>query len=297
LKNAGIERDRHISLTFCFGKAKIEADSLRDARMLRLHFGSSSDFCLEGAAMELQGKISLVSGSSRGIGRASAIMLAERGSDVIVNYISNADAAEEVVEQIKRRGRRAIAIKADVSKRNETDAMVEQAQSELGPIDILVNNAGITRDRSFMKLSFEQWHEVLLVNLDGPFNLTGRLLPGMTERKWGRVINMTSIVGEMGNFGQSNYAVAKGGLMAFTKTLAREVATKGVTINAVSPGYIETDMTAVVKPEVLDTIRKLTPMQRLGNPEEVAACVCFLASPKASFITGEIIKVNGGLYM
>jgi len=247
--------------------------------------------------MELKGKVSLVSGSSRGIGRAIAIALAEAGSDVVVNYVSNRAAAEEVVEKLKKLGRRAIAIKADVSSRQQVAEMVERAQDEFGIIQILVNNAGITRDRSFLKLSPEQWHEVIVTHLDGAFNLTGRLLPNMIESKWGRIINITSIVGQIGNFGQSNYAVAKGGLMAFTKTLAREVAHKGVTINAVSPGYIETDMTAAVPTQVLEQVKQITPMGRLGRPEEVAVAVRFLADPDASFITGQIINVNGGMYM
>jgi len=223
--------------------------------------------------MELSGKLSLVSGSSRGIGRAIAILLAEAGSDIIVNYHNSAEAAEEVVKKIHRLGRKAKAYKADVSNRKETNDMVERAQEDFGVIQILVNNAGITRDRSFLKLSYEQWHEVLLTNLDGPFNLTGKLLPNMIESNWGRIINITSIVGQIGNFGQSNYAVAKGGLMAFTKTLAREVAKKGVTVNAVSPGFIETDMTAAVPDKVLENVRELTPMGRLGTAEEVAAAV------------------------
>jgi len=248
-------------------------------------------------ATELEGKVSLITGSSRGIGRATAIMLAEAGSDIIVNYVSNADAATEVVDEIKKRGRRAIAIKADISKPEQSDAMVDQAMDAFGTIQVLVNNAGITRDRSFLKLSSKQWHEVLLVNLDGAFNLTSKLLPPMVESNWGRIINMSSIVAQMGNFGQSNYAVAKGGLIAFTKTLAREVARKGVTVNAVAPGFIETDMTAAVPEEALDIVRKLTPMGRLGRPEEVARAVRFLAAPQASFITGHVINVNGGMYM
>jgi 3-oxoacyl-(acyl-carrier-protein) reductase len=250
-----------------------------------------------GNVMELAGKISLVSGSSRGIGRAIAIMLAEAGSDVIVNYHSNASAAEDVVQKIRGMGRRCRAYQADVSKRQQTNEMCEKAYEEFGPIQILVNNAGITRDRSFLKLSFEQWNEVIMTNLDGPFNLTGKLLPNMIESNWGRIINITSIVGQIGNFGQSNYAVAKGGLMAFTKTLAREVARKGVTVNAVSPGFIETDMTVAVPPKVLENVKDLTPVGRLGTPEEVAIAVRFLADPRASFITGQIINVNGGMYM
>ena len=247
--------------------------------------------------MEIENKISLVSGSSRGIGRAIALALAEDGSDVVVNYHSNSAAADEVVAAIKKLGRRAMAIQADVTDRDQVIAMIEKAQEAFGVIQILVNNAGITRDRSFLKLSPEQWREVIVTNLDGAFNLTGRLLPNMIESKWGRVINITSIVGQIGNFGQSNYAVAKGGLMAFTKTLAREVALKGVTVNAVSPGYIETDMTASVPAQVLDQVRAMTPIGRLGKPEEVAAAVQFLASPRAGFITGTIINVNGGMYM
>ena len=247
--------------------------------------------------MELQGRVSLVSGSSRGIGRAIAMALAEAGSDLVVNYHNNAAAAEEVVTAIKQLGRRAITLQADVSDRKQVGEMIDKAQDALGVVQILVNNAGITRDRSFLKLSPEQWHEVIVTHLDGAFNLTGRLLPNMIESKWGRIINITSIVGQIGNFGQSNYAVAKGGLMAFTKTLAREVAHKGVTVNAVSPGFIETDMTAAVPPAVLEQVKAMTPVGRLGKPEEVAAAVAFLASPRSSFITGTIINVNGGMYM
>jgi 3-oxoacyl-(acyl-carrier-protein) reductase len=247
--------------------------------------------------MELKGKVALISGSSRGIGRAIAILLAEAGSDVIVNYVSNSKAAGDVVQTVQATGRKALAIRADVSEVKQTDSMMDQALNEFGKVDILVNNAGITRDRSFLKISREQWKEVLLVNLEGAFNLTHGLLPLMVESGWGRIINISSIVAQMGNFGQSNYAVAKGGLIAFTKTLAREVAMKNITVNCVSPGFIDTDMTSVVSEEALDVVRFITPMRRLGKPEEVAIAVRFLANPKSSFITGQVINVNGGMYM
>lgn len=247
--------------------------------------------------MELKGKVSLVTGSSRGIGRAIAIMLAEAGSDVIVNYNSNKEAADDVCGAVSEYGVKCKAYQADVSKRDQVDGMLEASLSDFGKIDVLVNNAGITRDRSFLKMDPDRWHEVLLVNLDGPFNLTRRLLPPMIERGWGRLINISSIVAQMGNFGQSNYAVAKGGLIAFTKSLAREVGHKGVTVNAVAPGFIETDMTADVPEKVLNFVRELTPIGRLGTPAEVAIAVRFLAAPRASFITGQVINVNGGMYM
>ncbi len=246
---------------------------------------------------DLTGKVALVTGGSRGIGRAICIALAEEHCDIAVNYRSNTEAADAVVRELKGMGVNAKAYQGDVSDAEQSNNMIERVLSELGQVDVLVNNAGITRDRSFLKMKPEEWREVLLVNLNGPFNMTSRLLPAMTERNWGRIINISSIVAQMGNFGQSNYAVAKGGLIAFTKTLAREVAAKGVTVNAVAPGFIETDMTAAVSDKVLDVVKQLTPVGRLGRPEEVARAVRFLAAPQASFITGEVINVNGGMYM
>lgn len=245
----------------------------------------------------LDGKVALVTGGSRGIGKAIALALAEAGADVAVNYNSSREPAEEIVRNISAMGRKSRAYQANVSIPEENDVMVKQLLDDFGTAQIVVNNAGITRDRAFVKMDRQMWHDVLNVNLTGPAMIIHRLVKPMMETGWGRIINITSIVGEMGNFGQANYAAAKGGLIALTKTLAREFARKGVTVNAVAPGYIETDMTADVPVTVLDEVRKNTPLGRLGKPEEIAAAVVFLASPQASYITGAVLDVNGGMYM
>jgi 3-oxoacyl-(acyl-carrier-protein) reductase len=246
---------------------------------------------------DLDGKVSFVTGGSRGIGRAICLALAEAGSDIALNYATKREHAEEVAAKIHKMGRKCLVYKANVSSPEENDTMVAQVKKDLGLVQIVVNNAGITRDRSFIKMDRPMWHEVLNVNLTGPAMIIHRTIKPMIDSGWGRVINITSIVGQIGNFGQANYAAAKGGLIALTKTLAREFAKKGVTVNAVAPGFIETDMTAEVPSASLDVVRQMTPMGRLGKPEEVAAAVAFLASPHASFITGEILGVNGGMYM
>lgn len=246
---------------------------------------------------ELDGKVALVTGASRGIGRAISLALAQEGADVALNYFTSREPAEEVAEQIRKMGRKAKVYKANVSNDEENHKMVDEILRDFGPVHVIVNNAGITRDRSFAKMTAEMWHEVLDVDLTGPALITHALLQPMMDAGWGRVINITSIVGEMGNFGQSNYSAAKGGLIALTKTLAREFARKNITVNAVAPGFIETDMTSAVPDKVLEQVCQMTPVGRLGKPDEVAAAVVFLASPRSSFITGSVIDVNGGMYM
>jgi 3-oxoacyl-[acyl-carrier protein] reductase len=245
----------------------------------------------------LSEKVCVVTGGSRGIGRAIALALAEAGADVAINYRLSRDAAKEVETLIQERGVRGRAYQADVSRQEEAANLVESALRDLGPVSVLVNCAGITRDKSFAKMTREMWDEVLAVNLNGPFNVTHALLPSMTAGGWGRIINVTSVVGQTGNFGQANYATSKGGLIAFTKTLARELAGKGITVNAVAPGFIETDMTKDMPPAALDRVREITPVGRLGKPEEVASAVAFLAGPRAGYVTGQVIGVNGGMYM
>jgi len=246
---------------------------------------------------ELQGKVCLVTGATRGIGRAVALALADAGADVVFNYAHSEEQAREVEQLIRDKGVRAQSYQADVASIEEVDAMLSMVLQTFGPISVLVNNAGITRDRSFLKMTRQMWDEVMRVNLDGLFNVTHAVLPGMLECGWGRIVNVSSIVGQTGNFGQTNYAASKGAAISFTASVAREVAKKGVTVNAVAPGFIATDMLNGVPAAALDQVKAMTPMGRLGMPEEIADAILFLASPRASFITGQVLAVNGGMYM
>ncbi|MFZ5831965.1 MAG: 3-oxoacyl-[acyl-carrier-protein] reductase [Planctomycetota bacterium] len=245
----------------------------------------------------LKTKTAIVTGGSRGIGRAVALALAEAGADVAIVYQNSRSAAAAVCGDVRNSGVRAWAYQANVAHEEETHEVVNAILQDFGRVDILVNNAGITRDKSFLKMPKAHWDEVLDVNLNGPVNVLRAVLPGMVEAGWGRVINVSSIVGQAGNFGQANYSAAKGAMISLTKTLAREMARKGITVNAVAPGFIETDMTKDLPAEALAAVQVATPLGRLGLPEEVAAAVVFLASPAASYITGQVIAVNGGLYM
>jgi 3-oxoacyl-(acyl-carrier-protein) reductase len=245
----------------------------------------------------LKGKVAVVTGGSRGIGRAIALAMAESGAEVAIDFVAHKDAAEEVCCEAEQFGVRARSFQANVADAAQVDQMAADVASALGPVSILVNCAGITRDKSFVKMTREMWDEVIAINLGGVFNVTHAFLPSILERGWGRIINISSVVGQAGNFGQANYAASKGAMIAFTMTLARELGRKGVTVNAVAPGFIDTDMTHDLPDAVKEQVVAMTPVGRMGRPEEVAAAAVFLATPAASYITGQVIAVNGGMYM
>ena len=243
----------------------------------------------------LSEQVAIVTGASRGIGRATAIALAATGVKVVVNYAQSSGAAEEVVQEIENSGGKAIALKADVSKTEEVDSLIEQTLKTFGRIDILVNNAGITRDTLLLRMKLEDWQAVIDLNLTGVFLCTKAASKVMLKQKSGRVINITSVAGLMGNPGQANYSAAKAGVIGFSKTVAKELAVRGITVNAVAPGFIVTDMTNDLK---ADEILKYIPLARYGQPEEVAGMIRFLATdPAAAYITGQVFNVDGGMVM
>lgn len=246
---------------------------------------------------ELQGKVCFVTGGSRGIGRAIVQAMNQAGADVAFTYQSSKEQADEIVQSLNVNGTRVRAYQANVASAEEMQGAIKQAISELGPISILVNNAGINRDKSFLKMTKGMWDEVMRVNLDGVFHTTQLIAQDMVGAGWGRIINISSIVGQTGNFGQVNYAATKGALISFTESLARELARKGITVNAVAPGFIETDMVAGMPEAAINQVKAMTPMGRLGKPEEIAEAVVFLASPRSSYVTGQVLAVNGGMYM
>lgn len=247
--------------------------------------------------MEFEGKIALVTGASRGIGRAIAIGLGQRGASVAVNYRTNQDAAMEVIDQIKSAGSKAVAIQADVSDFAAAEDLVKRAIETFGDLQILVNNAGTTRDGLIMTMAEKDWDFVIDTNLKSAFNCSRAAIRHMLRKRYGRIINITSVSGQIGNPGQTNYSASKAGQIGFTKALAREVASRTITVNAIAPGFIDTDITRDLPEKVQAGLKDLIPLGRIGVADEVANAVAFLASDEAAYITGQVLAVDGGMAM
>lgn len=247
--------------------------------------------------MDLKGKVSIVTGASRGIGKAIAINLALAGAQVVVNYSGNEAKANEVVNEIKTNGGDAIAIKANVGDFDSSKELIDKTIEHFGRIDLLVNNAGITRDSLMMRMSEKDFDDVININLKGVWNCTKHVVRPMMKQRSGKIVNIASIVGVTGNAGQANYVAAKAGVIGMTKTLAKELAPRGINVNAVAPGFIETDMTKELPAEIIDTYKKNIPLQKMGQPQDIANVVLFLASDRAKYITGQTVNVDGGLVM
>jgi 3-oxoacyl-[acyl-carrier protein] reductase len=253
---------------------------------------------LDVPSFSLLGKKALVTGGSRGIGRACALALAAAGADVAVaSTAASADSADDVRRMIHDMGRHAEVYSFDVAARGQVEATCARVKSDFTQVDIMVNNAGVTRDRTFRKMDRAAWDEVINVNLSSVFDVTRAFIDEMVLRGWGRVINISSVVGRIGNIGQSNYAAAKAGLIGLTKSLAREYARKGVTVNAIAPGFVKTRMLDGVPDKAMESVLAMTPVGRVGDPMEIAAGVVYLASPSSGFITGHVLDINGGLAM
>ncbi|HHB2767576.1 TPA: 3-oxoacyl-[acyl-carrier-protein] reductase [Staphylococcus aureus] len=242
-------------------------------------------------------KSALVTGASRGIGRSIALQLAEEGYNVAVNYAGSKEKAEAVVEEIKAKGVDSFAIQANVADADEVKAMIKEVVSQFGSLDVLVNNAGITRDNLLMRMKEQEWDDVIDTNLKGVFNCIQKATPQMLRQRSGAIINLSSVVGAVGNPGQANYVATKAGVIGLTKSAARELASRGITVNAVAPGFIVSDMTDALSDELKEQMLTQIPLARIGQDTDIANTVAFLASDKAKYITGQTIHVNGGMYM
>lgn len=249
------------------------------------------------ASLSLEGRVAAITGASRGIGRSIAIELARRGAAVVVNYVRSAQSADEVVALILAEGGQATAFQADVVVNQEAQNLIKSAIETFGNLDILVNNAGITRDNLIMMMSENDWDNVISTNLKSTYNCSKAAVRHMMRKRYGRIINITSVSGQMGNAGQTNYSASKAGQIGFTKALAREVATRNITVNAIAAGYVETEIWANVSDEIRQSILNIIPLGRKGEPEEIAYAVAFLASDQAAYITGQILGIDGGMAM
>ena len=247
--------------------------------------------------MLLKEKVAIVTGASRGLGRATALALAAEGAKVVVNYAGNAAKAEEVVNEIRSLGGTGIAVQADVSLAGDVERLVANTLTEYGKVDILINNAGITRDTLVLRMKEEDWDSVLNTNLKGVFLLTKAVAKHMLKQRSGKIINLTSVIGLTGNAGQGNYAAAKAGVIGFTKSMAKEFGSRNITVNAVAPGFIATDMTENLSDEIRSKLTEEIPLKRLGAPADVARLITFLVSDEANYITGQTINVDGGMVM
>jgi len=245
----------------------------------------------------LKGKCAVITGASRGIGKAIALKLASLGANIVINYRSNEKEAIEIENEIKNMGAEAIIVKGDISKLQEVENLVSVAKGRFGNIDIMVNNAGITKDTLILRMKEEDFDSVIDVNLKGVFNCLKAITPIMVKQKHGKIINLSSVVGITGNAGQVNYSASKAGVIGMTKSLAREVGSRGINVNAVAPGYIETDMTEALGDKYKEEMKKNIPLKRLGKAEDVAEVVAFLASESSNYVTGQVIQVDGGMLM
>lgn len=247
--------------------------------------------------MNLKGKTVLITGGSRGIGRAIALAFAEEGTNVIINYTSDEENAKDVIKEIEKFGVKGLAVRANISKAEEVNSMFDKIKEDFDMIDILINNAGITRDSLFIGMKEKDWDEVIEVNLKGMFLCTKAVIRKMLRQKYGRIVNISSVVGVIGNPGQANYCASKAGVIGLTKSLAREVASRNITVNAIAPGFIKTDMTDALPEDIKESVMGTIPMGRYGNPEDIANIAVFLSSGKAGYITGQIIHIDGGMAM